>query len=69
LHDRLRRQTQPDWIDPAKATLTYDYFWSNDWAYEWKLDGERVLARKRGSPNGATRSTWTWRVIPTARPR
>ncbi|MGH7192685.1 MAG: non-homologous end-joining DNA ligase, partial [Candidatus Saccharimonadales bacterium] len=31
------------------ATLTYDYFWSDDWAYEWKLDGERVLAVKRGS--------------------
>lgn len=46
--DRLKRLAQPGWIDPAKATLTYDYFWSDDWAYEWKLDGERVLARKRG---------------------
>lgn len=45
---RLRRQTQPAWIEPAKATLTYDYFWNPDWAYEWKLDGERVLARKQG---------------------
>lgn len=47
LQDRFRRRAQPDWIDPAKATLTYDYFWSDDWAYEWKLDGERVLAVKR----------------------
>lgn len=48
LRSRLRKRPQPAWIDPTKATLTYDYFWSDDWAYEWKLDGERILAVKRG---------------------
>lgn len=47
LRGRLLKKRQPDWIAPTKATLTYDYFWSDDWAYEWKLDGERVLARKQ----------------------
>lgn len=36
----------PDWIQPAKATLTYSYFWSKDWSYEEKLDGERIVAVK-----------------------
>ncbi len=49
LRDRIKKSAQPKWIDPAKATLTYDYFWSDDWAYEWKLDGERVLAVKKGA--------------------
>jgi DNA ligase D-like protein (predicted ligase) len=48
LRGALKRHGLPGWIDPAKATLTYDYFWSDGWAYEWKLDGERVLARKQG---------------------
>jgi DNA ligase D-like protein (predicted ligase) len=47
LRGLLKPRGQPEWINPAKASLTYDYFWSGDWAYEWKLDGERVLARKQ----------------------
>ncbi len=50
LQSRLRKKQQPPlWVEPTKAILTYDYFWSDDWAYEWKLDGERVLARKQGA--------------------
>ncbi|MCO6511362.1 MAG: non-homologous end-joining DNA ligase [Aridibacter famidurans] len=34
----------PDWIEPMLTTLTHDYFSDDDWIYERKLDGERVIA-------------------------
>ena len=36
----------PTWIAPELASLTHTFFWDPGWAYEEKLDGERVLARK-----------------------
>jgi bifunctional non-homologous end joining protein LigD len=34
----------PDWVEPAKATLTDERFSDPDWLFERKLDGERSLA-------------------------
>jgi bifunctional non-homologous end joining protein LigD len=33
-----------DWLEPELATLTRDRFFSPDWIYERKFDGERCLA-------------------------
>jgi DNA ligase D-like protein (predicted ligase) len=46
--ERLRRRAQPDWVAPMLAVLTNKRFSSNDWIFERKLDGERVLAFRRG---------------------
>lgn len=46
--DLLTRTSTPDWSQPMLATLTHDYFSRNDWIYERKLDGERVLAVRTG---------------------
>jgi bifunctional non-homologous end joining protein LigD len=38
-------RAQPgDWMEPELATLTRDRFFSPDWIYERKFDGERCLA-------------------------
>ncbi len=34
----------PSWMDPMLAKLTHDYFSGDDWIFECKLDGERVIA-------------------------
>jgi bifunctional non-homologous end joining protein LigD len=34
----------PDWVDPMLATLTDRRFSDDDWIFERKLDGERVMA-------------------------
>ncbi|MCB2202426.1 non-homologous end-joining DNA ligase [bacterium] len=34
----------PSWMDPMLAKLTHDYFSGDDWIFERKLDGERVIA-------------------------
>ncbi|GGY64528.1 non-homologous end-joining DNA ligase [Marinobacter zhanjiangensis] len=39
----------PEWMDAMKATLTDDHFSSPDWIFEPKLDGERLLAFRRGN--------------------
>jgi ATP-dependent DNA ligase len=40
----------PDWLDPMAATLTQDRFGVNDeWLFERKFDGIRLIAYKRGS--------------------
>ncbi|HSR72144.1 MAG TPA: non-homologous end-joining DNA ligase, partial [Kiloniellales bacterium] len=44
----LERSAQPDWTAPMLATLTDERFSSPDWIYERKLDGERVLAFRKG---------------------
>jgi bifunctional non-homologous end joining protein LigD len=36
----------PEWIEPMAATLTQDRFNSEDWLFERKLDGIRLLAFK-----------------------
>jgi bifunctional non-homologous end joining protein LigD len=38
----------PDWIVPMAATLTQERFTHEDWLFEQKFDGIRLLAYKRG---------------------
>jgi ATP-dependent DNA ligase len=38
----------PDWITPMAATLTQERFTGDDWLFERKYDGIRLLAFKRG---------------------
>lgn len=45
----LKKQDQPDWTSPMLATLTRDLFSNDDWIYERKLDGQRLLAFRSGS--------------------
>ena len=42
-----KKATQPEFVQPMLATLTENYFSSNDWIYEEKFDGERCLAFKK----------------------
>ena len=42
--NKAKHEEMPDWMDPMLAKLTYDYFSGEDWIFERKLDGERVLA-------------------------
>lgn len=43
----MKKTAQPSFIAPMLATLTTDYFSSNDWIYEHKFDGIRCLAVKK----------------------
>ena len=38
----------PDWLEPMAATLTEERFTGDDWLFERKYDGIRLLAYKRG---------------------
>lgn len=38
----------PEWLVPMAATLTQDRFTGDDWLFERKFDGIRLLAYKRG---------------------
>jgi ATP-dependent DNA ligase len=38
----------PDWVEPMAATLTQDRFTGDEWSFEHKLDGIRLIAFKRG---------------------
>jgi bifunctional non-homologous end joining protein LigD len=38
----------PDWLEPMAATLTQERFGGDDWLFERKFDGIRLLAYKRG---------------------
>ena len=38
----------PDWLEPMAATLTEERFAGDDWLFERKFDGIRLLAYKRG---------------------
>ena len=40
----------PFWLAPMAATLTHDRFAGDDWLFERKFDGIRLIAYKRG-PN------------------
>ena len=44
---KIKKSKQPSFIQPMLATLTKDYFSSNDWLYEHKFDGERCLVFKK----------------------
>jgi DNA ligase D-like protein (predicted ligase) len=45
----LRPEPYPTWVAPMLATLTDRPFSRKGWVFERKLDGERVLAFRRGS--------------------
>ena len=38
----------PEWLEPMAATLTHDRFAGDEWLFERKFDGIRLLAYKRG---------------------
>jgi bifunctional non-homologous end joining protein LigD len=38
----------PEWLEPMAATLTQERFAGEDWLFERKFDGIRLLAYKRG---------------------
>jgi bifunctional non-homologous end joining protein LigD len=38
----------PEWLEPMAATLTQERFAGDDWLFEQKFDGIRLLAYKRG---------------------
>jgi ATP-dependent DNA ligase len=40
--------TRPDWLEPMAATLTQERFVGDDWLFERKFDGIRLLAYKNG---------------------
>ena len=42
------RSALPEWIEPMAATLTQERFTSEDWTFERKFDGIRLIAFKRG---------------------
>lgn len=44
---KCKKIKQPSFIPAMLATLTKNYFSSNDWLYEHKFDGERCLAFKK----------------------
>ena len=44
----VTRCTMPDWLEPMAATLTQERFAGDDWLFERKFDGIRLLAYKRG---------------------
>jgi len=39
----------PEWLEPMAATLTQERFAGDDWLFEQKFDGIRLLAYKRGA--------------------
>jgi len=51
--EKAEETSMPDWLDPMLAKLTHDYFSGEDWIFERKLDGERVLAYV--NPDGEVR--------------
>jgi len=42
-------EEMPDWIEPMAATLTQERAVGDDWLFERKFDGIRLLAYKRGA--------------------
>jgi DNA ligase D-like protein (predicted ligase) len=48
LLDHPLKTRQPAWIKPMLATLGKKRFYSDQWIYEPKLDGERCLTFKKG---------------------
>ncbi len=45
--ERRKKMVQPLFIQPMLATLTDNYFSSDEWIYEQKFDGERCIAIKK----------------------
>ena len=46
--DKLKKEKQPEWMEPMLATLSHEHFSDEDWIYERKLDGVRCLVFKSG---------------------
>jgi ATP-dependent DNA ligase len=44
----MAQTSMPDWLDPMAATLTEERFAGDDWLFERKFDGIRLIAYKRG---------------------
>jgi ATP-dependent DNA ligase len=44
----MAKAKMPDWLEPMAATLTQERFAGQDWLFEKKYDGIRLLAYKRG---------------------
>ena len=44
---KRKKTAEPNFVPPMLATLTDEYFSSNDWIYEHKFDGERCLVVKK----------------------
>jgi ATP-dependent DNA ligase len=44
----MPKQSFPDWIVPMAATLTQERFMGDEWSFERKFDGIRLLAYKKG---------------------
>lgn len=45
----MAKTRMPEWLEPMAATLTQERFTGDDWVFERKFDGIRLLAYKRGS--------------------
>ena len=45
----MAKTTMPEWLEPMAATLTQDRFTGDDWLFERKFDGIRLLAYKHGT--------------------
>lgn len=46
---KLKKVSQPGFVEPMKATLVHEPFSDADWIYERKLEGERCLLHKKGA--------------------
>lgn len=44
----MATKRMPEWLEPMAATLTQERFAGDDWLFERKFDGIRLLAYKRG---------------------
>src|SRR3954463_14382612 len=44
----MPKRSLPEWLEPMAATLTQDRFAGDDWLFERKFDGIRLLAYKDG---------------------
>jgi bifunctional non-homologous end joining protein LigD len=47
----------PQWLEPMAATLTQERFTGNEWLFERKFDGIRLLAYKRATTSSSIRAT------------
>lgn len=66
--EKLAERDQPGFTEPMLATLTHDPFDDDDWMYERKLDGVRILVFREGgraramTRNGKDRSATYFEV-------
>lgn len=45
----MAKTRMPDWLEPMAATLTQERFTGDEWLFERKYDGIRLLAYKQGA--------------------